>query len=211
MNCLYSLAFLSFLLQTSFSIPESFPWLSPSHETLPVVVTLANIVNIYYFFPPPTHLIPYTACAGMGSKVCITLSMEMILLLLKLWYYVNEIWYQKNWLLQDSNQPQMNQPHSLTHNWCHSTDIQCLSLVPKPLPVFPCYSVMQKNGRLTNREWPGDEATNVCQFNYINLYTRGACMGYAMCSHYLFLSFQLLFLSPYLLCFLFLEVLKHFT
>lgn len=30
-------------------------------------------------------------------------------------------------------------------------------------------------------------------------------------SHYLFFPFQLLFLSPYLLLFLFLEVLKHFT
>ena len=63
MNSLYSLVFLSFLLQTSFSILESFPWLSLSHETLPVMITLILLIirpTIY-----PSHVAPYT---GMDSE-----------------------------------------------------------------------------------------------------------------------------------------------
>ena len=42
MNYLCFLASLSFLLQTSFSIPESFLWLSLSRETSPAVVALSR-------------------------------------------------------------------------------------------------------------------------------------------------------------------------
>ena len=128
MNCPYSLVFLSFLLQTSFSIPESFPWLSPSHETLPVVVTFANIAifTISSLLQPISLLIQRVLVWEVKFVSCSAWK----------WYcYIIWDYYDIKELASPRLQSATNHTHSLTTDATVYIDIQCLSIVPRPLLV----------------------------------------------------------------------------